>query len=385
MIKKFFSYSFLFIFLHIISYTLGGWIDPDTNKEYYNIKSYRNNNKIYSLVFSDEFNISNRDFTDGNDPKWTAINKDDYTNYALQYYNSSLVTTYNGSLHIKSIIKDITFTSQPDPLNPNKKIKKIKNYQSGMIQGWNKFCFTGGIIEISAKLPGNSNIGGLWPALWLLGNLARATYVGSSNNMWPWSYNECNKDLQYKQKISACNKINHYNLHQNQGRGAPEIDILEAMPGTNETLSHTRTKKPYYSLSLQISPGLEWNGDRPQNGYHPKLNKWYNEGISYGKNTSLNIFFYGMYLESPQDVGIKKEDMFINKRDKKYEKSYYSDAISANRNLQDDHFNKKSIYRIEWMPGKDGYLSWYLDNEFVYSIEAKTLEKSGAIIPEEPM
>ena len=40
----------------------------------------------------------------------------------------------------------------------------VKHVQSAMLQGWNKFCFTGGIIEISAKLPGSSRIGGLWPA-----------------------------------------------------------------------------------------------------------------------------------------------------------------------------------------------------------------------------
>jgi hypothetical protein len=37
--------------------------------------------------------------------------------------------------------------------------------------------------------------------------------------------------------------------------GAPELDILEAMPG-KEVLEHTSTQKPYYSASLQISPGL---------------------------------------------------------------------------------------------------------------------------------
>jgi hypothetical protein len=35
------------------------------------------------------------------------------------------------------------------------KLEKLtKNYQSGMVKGWNKFCFTGGIVEVSAKLPG---------------------------------------------------------------------------------------------------------------------------------------------------------------------------------------------------------------------------------------
>ena len=36
----------------------------------------------------------------------------------------------------------------------------------------------------SVRLPGQAYIGGLWPAMWMMGNLARATYVGSSNNIW---------------------------------------------------------------------------------------------------------------------------------------------------------------------------------------------------------
>ena len=89
--------------------------------------------------------------------------------------------------------------------------------------GWDKFCFTGGIVEISAQLPGVAKVGGLWPALWLMGNLARATYVGSSENLWPWSSDVCNRKLQRGQLLSACNSVNHYNLPPYQGRGAPEI------------------------------------------------------------------------------------------------------------------------------------------------------------------
>jgi beta-glucanase (GH16 family) len=50
----------------------------------------------------------------------------------------------------------------------NEKTKKFyadkKHIQSAMMQGWNKFCFTGGIVEYSARLPGNPSVGGLWPA-----------------------------------------------------------------------------------------------------------------------------------------------------------------------------------------------------------------------------
>ena len=65
-------------------------------------------------------------------------------------------------MNITTEYKDITFLAYDDA-----KLKwypLTKNYRSGMIQGWNKFCFVGGIVEISAELPGDANIGGLWPA-----------------------------------------------------------------------------------------------------------------------------------------------------------------------------------------------------------------------------
>ncbi len=32
------------------------------------------------------------------------------------------------------------------------------HYQGGMLSTWNKFCFTGGLLEVSASLPGVNNI-----------------------------------------------------------------------------------------------------------------------------------------------------------------------------------------------------------------------------------
>jgi hypothetical protein len=226
----------------------GGWIDPDTNITDKSIRSFVDG-RVYELVFSDEFEKEGRYFKDGQDPRWTAMHKDDYTNFALQYYNSDLVKTSNGVLNISTIVEDITFGINSVE---KKGVKHVtKNYQSGMIQGWNKFCFTGGIVEVSAQLPGKWDVGGMWPAMWLLGNLARATYVGSSNNVWPWSFDTCQKDLQYQQAVSACNIVEHFDMHPLQGRGAPEIDILEAMGG-RESLPSTTVSKPYFSSSLQV-------------------------------------------------------------------------------------------------------------------------------------
>mmetsp|Transcript_10252 Transcript_10252/g.17148 ORF Transcript_10252/g.17148 Transcript_10252/m.17148 type:complete len:805 (-) Transcript_10252:212-2626(-) len=355
----------LVLCLAVLKTVLGGWIDPDTLASEKSLTSYVDGRK-YNLVFSDEFNTEGRYFHDGSDPRWTSIHKDDYTNYALHYYNSDLVKTSNGYLNISTILEDISF-SYVDAKTSSKPGKKTKNYQSGMLQGWNKFCFTGGIVEVSAKLPGNAFIGGLWPAIWMLGNLARATYVGSSNNIWPWSFDICKRgQSQHQQLFSACNKLNHYDLHSEQGRGAPEIDILEAMPGKAD-LKKTSTKKPYFSASLQVAPGIE--NYRPTVGLPPNKGMWYDqEELEYGRNTSQNIFFYGMHLE-----GSTKD------------KSYTADAVSANRNIEPSYFEEQHVYRVEWRPGPDGYIQWHLDGELVYRINRAALNITGALIPEEPM
>jgi hypothetical protein len=49
-------------------------------------------------------------------------------------------------------------------------------YSSGQVMSWNKFCLTGGIVEIEFVLPGQPGLGALWPAIWMLGNLGRATF-----------------------------------------------------------------------------------------------------------------------------------------------------------------------------------------------------------------
>ena len=88
----------------------------------------------------------------------------------------------------------------------------------------------------------------------MLGNLARATFVGSSDFMWPFSYNQCDPKKRLTQEINACDKLNHYGMAPFAGRGSPEIDILEAMQGNmKEALPSTHIKRPYQSTSLQVS------------------------------------------------------------------------------------------------------------------------------------
>jgi beta-glucan synthesis-associated protein KRE6 len=170
-----------------------------------------------------------------------------------------------------------------------------KYIQSGMLQSWNKFCFIGGAVEFSAKLPGDPRKGGLWPArkscsqesvrpcllphrrrnlfishfasVWMLGNLARASYVGSSDFVWPYSYNKCDSRNRKSQEINACSLVNHYGLDSFTGRGSPEIDVLESMQGEAGELPNTFIQRPYQSTSLQVAPGVEV--DRPVLGKRP--------------------------------------------------------------------------------------------------------------------
>lgn len=84
------------------------------------------------------------------------------TNDALHFYKSKNVKTTNGVLNITTTLTNNDYKAF------NEKTKKYyvdtKYVQSAMVQGWNKFCMTGGIVEFSAKLPGQSTVGGLWPA-----------------------------------------------------------------------------------------------------------------------------------------------------------------------------------------------------------------------------
>jgi hypothetical protein len=40
-------------------------------------------------------------------------------------------------------------------------------------------------------------------------------------------------------------------------------------------------------------------------------------------------------------------------------KSYIADAISANTNISSTHFDEFHKYRIEWIPGPEGYIEWF--------------------------
>ena len=70
--------------------------------------------------------------------------------------------------------------------------------------------------------------------------------------MWPFSYDECNYKKIHEQEINACRKVGHYGMQAGIGRGAPEIDLLEAMAGDDAKLPNTIIRRPYFSSSYQV-------------------------------------------------------------------------------------------------------------------------------------
>ena len=84
---------YMFLLLSQLSAsTYSNWIDPDTPESLYTTAPYSNGDeRVYKLVFSDEFEVEGRRFDDGADPRWTALHKNDFTNNPLHYYSRDSV------------------------------------------------------------------------------------------------------------------------------------------------------------------------------------------------------------------------------------------------------------------------------------------------------
>lgn len=81
---------------------------------------------------------------------------------ALHFYSQDNIKTTNGVLNISTELKTNYYKAYDE--EKHKFYTDAKYVQTGMVQSWNKFCFIGGVVEFSAKLPGDPKVGGLWPA-----------------------------------------------------------------------------------------------------------------------------------------------------------------------------------------------------------------------------
>ncbi|CEG42791.1 beta-glucan synthesis-associated [Plasmopara halstedii] len=244
------------------------WVDPATPKDRQTLTTSRG--RTWNLVMSDEFNTKNRSFRPGEDHLWTSLEKPDGVNGALELYSHNMTSTKcdddKTCYFYIEVIDDVNvFHVYNMYTRPPGYQDAYFYYRSAMVQSWNKFCFQGGFLEVRAQLPGavtkasgnpdltlkkssqveSTKYYPTWPGIWMMGNLGRAIFSASTNRMWPFSYNKCEPEVfdPQNQRISACNDNPGYGLNPNQGRGAPEIDLLE---GGGLSISS----------SLQIAPGM---------------------------------------------------------------------------------------------------------------------------------
>jgi hypothetical protein len=203
----------------------------------------------------------------------------------------------------------------------------------------------------------------------MMGNLARATFLDTTDHMWPFSNNVCNEYTRYSQEISACNGKPGYGMQPNRGRGAPEIDFFEVM-------YMDVFPNPLLSASLQVAPGKPT--DRPLLGMKPNVT-WYEPFL--GNGVSLNEYFFGTHTY-----------------DKNKTLSYQTDTVSVNVWLNESFYTDFHKYRIEWEPpvenmrespsdiSRAGYIKWFIDSKLIAGMSGDDLQKvSETEIPSEPM
>ncbi|BGP42176.1 hypothetical protein JCM10450v2_006266 [Rhodotorula kratochvilovae] len=330
---------------------LPGLIDKDTPEAA--MTRIGNDGEKYVLVFSDEFNTDGRTFWPGDDPYWEAVDIHYWPTGDLEWYDPDAVTTKDGNLVI---------TITEEPVNG-------LNFRSGMLQSWNKFCFTGGYIEVSISLPGTNDISGFWPGAWTLGNLARAGYGATTDGTWPYAYNSCDlgtlanqtnvdgtgpaaalktssgASLSYQpgQRVSACtcpaDKDEHPGPNVKVGRGAPEIDIIEA-----QTYWTGKKLVGAVSQSAQFAP---YDADYEIRNSTPYV-RVYDDG-----RTIINEYKGGIYQQACSGITTTDTDA-------------YQDAAGD-----------FASYGFEYQPsvGDDGFITWYSSGEPSWTLT------SGAVGP----
>jgi beta-glucanase (GH16 family) len=346
-----------------------GLIDKDTPADAYTYKSYHDNSELV-LVFSDEFEADGRTFYPGDDPFWEGVDLHYWGTNNLEWYDPVQATTKGGNLQLRMELRT-------DPEN-NHNMK----YRSAMIQTWNKFCFTGGLIMARVMLPGSPIISGLWPAIWTMGNLGRAGFGASVEGLWPYAYDSCdvgtlpnqtypgeqrpaaalvNGDGLYGgvlsylpgQRLSACTcrGESHPGPMRTDGtyvgRSAPEIDVLEA------TIIQ---KVPWVSMSSQFAPfNAAYYLDQTQ------------AEIYNSTSTQFNSYRGGAFQQTASAVGL------------------------TNTSCYETTGRCYAIYGFEYVPGFDSaYITWINQVKAwtVFSSAFKAdpvTEVSARPVPQEPM
>ncbi|KAI0316822.1 glycoside hydrolase family 16 protein [Amylostereum chailletii] len=338
-------------------------IDKDTDSQFYTKTG--SDGKKYNLIFSDEFNQDGRTFWPGDDPFWEAQDFHYWPTGDIEWYNPQAAVTKDGKL----------------VLTMSEQNTHDLNFQSAMLTSWNKFCFTTGIVEVSISLPGSASAPGFWPAAWSMGNLGKAGFGATTEGTWPYTYTACdigtfpnqtNPDgtptavatgglnggpLSFMpgQRLSACTcpGSDHPGPSVSVGRGAPEIDAIEARIDTSIFRGEA-------SQSIQAAP--------------------FNYQYAWDNTSAIQ--------------SIENTDLtFLNT----YRGGTFQQAISAQTYLDNTDYggNAYAPYGYEWWSDpdnrEDGYVQWYSGGQKTWKADSSTMQGdsisgiSSRLIPEEPM
>ncbi|KAI6047520.1 glycoside hydrolase family 16 protein [Pisolithus marmoratus] len=342
-------------------------VDVDTPEEAYTKPSW-NGGPEMELVFSDEFNVPGRTFWPGDDPYWEAVDLHYWETNNLEWYSPEALVTKDGYLQVTLSQKNTHDLS----------------YQGGMMSTWNKFCFTGGYVEVNVSLPGVPNVMGFWPAIWTMGNLGRAGYGASLEGMWPYTYDACDVGTVANQTVNGqpvaatvngdagkggalswlpgqrlsrctCKGESHPGpVHSDGtyvGRAAPEIDIFEAQISSD--------------FVGQVSQSAQWAP--------------FNAGYIW-KNTSLN--------EIIRDPTISTHNTYTGS----VLQQATSVVTTTDQNCYEGTGGCFSIYGFEYVPGFDNaYITWISNNQVSWTLNVAGMGADPAVqissrpVPQEPM
>lgn len=318
-----------------------GLIDSDTPASAKTRKSTFDGSTL-NLVFSDEFNDDNRTFYPGDDPFWTAPNIWYGATQDMEWYDPDAVTTGGGTLQLKL-----------DNF-PNHNLQ----YRSGMLNSWNQLCFKGGVFEVSVSLPGPAGVPGLWPGIWTMGNLGRPGYLATTDGVWPYTYNSCDAGITPNQsapdgmsflpgqRLNSCTCKGEDHPNPGTGRGAPEIDILEAAVNAQNALG-------VVTQSYQVAPfDIYW---RPNSDFLQIPNY---------ETTQMNGYCGGPYQQ----------------------------AISGTTLLNNAWYNGTSYqkYSFEYVPGTStGKIAWFVGEDQSFMMDGRAVGPNGNVdsrlVSQEPM
>eukprot|EP01135_Chromosphaera_perkinsii_P006226 Nk52_evm3s462 gene=Nk52_evmTU3s462 len=372
--------------------------------------------KEMKLVYSDEF-YGDRNFTKGEDNVWELDELWDWESGDQSIYTKENANAADGFL-ILSVYESYQCWTAPNGSN------KCSDFNGGRITSWNNLCFTGGRIEISAKMATMEEMPGYSPRFALMGNLARVGYPASMQGIYPYSYNECDEG------VFPTNSTGTGGETWKPGKSAQELLMEEVRETRAQAACEGPCKfdKPYDIPAWggatepfntgSCLPGQRINacnaGKYPSSGFGMRNGEGRGApvieilGNVNSKEKQLLTGEYVFAPKAPFPYGPTDNPYYGPNTGRNLEKgvrlryvnnTLVSDNIGWEKSLTQNFFQEFHDYGVEWEPGE--YIVWLMDGKPVFMLTQDDLvaqkvtegedyfgypvEVSKRLISEEPM